>query len=60
MKQKVSAPGKVKNFIFKNDEFTFTLYHHSPTLINVIGRRAKSGVSWYLGYQQDIELAVGF
>ena len=35
MKQKVSEPGKVKNFIFKYDEFTFTLYHHSPNLINV-------------------------
>ena len=35
MKEKVSVPGKVKNFIFKYDEFTFTLYHHSPTLMNV-------------------------
>ena len=37
MKQKVSVPGEVKNFIFKYDEFTFTLYHHSLTLINVTG-----------------------
>ena len=37
MKEKVSVPGKVKSFIFKYDDFTVTLYHHSPTLMNVTG-----------------------
>ena len=37
LKEKVSKPVKVKNFTFKQDEFTFDIYHHLPTLVNVTG-----------------------
>ena len=37
LKDKVCGEGKVKNYIFKCDGFTFTFYHHSPYLANVTG-----------------------
>ena len=37
LKENVSIPVKVKNFTFKHDEFTFNIYRHSPTLVNVTG-----------------------
>ena len=37
LKQKVSLPVKVRNFTFKQDEFTFNIYIHFPTLVNVTG-----------------------
>ena len=37
LKDKVCGEGKVKNYIFKHDGFTFTIYHHTPYLVNVTG-----------------------
>ena len=37
LKDKVCGGGKVKNYIFKRDGFTFTIYHHTPYLVNVTG-----------------------
>ena len=37
LKDKVCGEGKVKNYIFKRDGFTFTIYHHTPYLVNVTG-----------------------
>merc|ERR1712215_319658 len=40
LKDKVCGGGKVKNYIFKRDGFTFTIYHHTPYLVNVTGVRS--------------------
>ena len=37
LKDKVCEQKKGKNYIFKRDEFTFTIYHHTPYLVNVTG-----------------------
>ena len=37
LKNKVSALPKKKNHTFKQDTFTFNIYHHAPYLINVTG-----------------------
>ena len=37
LKEKVCELKKGKNYIFKLDEFTFTIYHHTPYLANVTG-----------------------
>ena len=37
LKQKVSTPGREKNFTFKHEEFTFNIYRHSSMLVNVTG-----------------------
>ena len=37
LEDKVCGEGKEKNYIFKRDGFTFTIYHHSPYLANVTG-----------------------
>ena len=37
LKDKVSALPKKKNYTFKQDTFTFNIYHHAPYLINVTG-----------------------
>ena len=37
LKEKVSSLPKVKNVTFKQDNFTFNIYHHSPCLVNVTG-----------------------
>ena len=37
LKEKVSLPIKVRNFTFRQDEFTFNIYIHYPTLVNVTG-----------------------
>ena len=35
LKDKVCGEGNGKNYIFKRDGFTFTIYHHTPYLVNV-------------------------
>ena len=40
MKNKLSIPSGVKNFILRPEKFTFTIYHHSPYLINVTGLKS--------------------
>ena len=37
LKDKVCEQKKGKNCIFKLDGFTFTIYHHTPYLVNVTG-----------------------
>ena len=37
LKEKVSSLPKVKNVTFKQHNFTFNIYHHSPYLVNVTG-----------------------
>ena len=37
LKDKVCGEGNGKNYVFKRDGFTFTIYLHSPYLINVTG-----------------------
>ena len=37
MKNKLSIPRGAKNFILKREEFTFTIYRHSPYMVNVTG-----------------------
>ena len=37
LKDKVCGEGNGKNYVFKRDGFTFTIYHHSPYLANVTG-----------------------
>ena len=37
LKDKVSSLPKKKNYTFKQDTFTFNIYHHAPYLINVTG-----------------------
>ena len=37
LKDKVCGEGNGKNYIFKRDGFTFTIYRHSPYLANVTG-----------------------
>ena len=37
LKDNVSTTEKKKNYTFKQDTFTFNIYHHSPCLINVTG-----------------------
>ena len=37
LKERVSSLPKVKNVTFKQDNFTFNIYHHSPCLVNVTG-----------------------
>ena len=37
MKNKLSSPYKIKNYIFKLGGLTFTIYHHSSYLVNVTG-----------------------
>ena len=37
LKEKVSSLPKVKNVTFKQDNFIFNIYHHSPCLVNVTG-----------------------
>ena len=37
LKEKVPTLPKVKNVTFKQDNFTFNIYHHSPYLVNVTG-----------------------
>ena len=37
LKEKVSSLPKVKNVTFKQNNFTFNIYHHSPNLVNVTG-----------------------
>ena len=37
LKERVSSLPKVKNVTFKQDNFTFNIYHHSPYLVNVTG-----------------------
>ena len=40
MKNKLSITCGAKNFILRHEEFTFTIYHHSPYLINVTGLKS--------------------
>ena len=40
MKNKLSITCGAKNFILRPEEFTFTIYHHSPYLINVTGLKS--------------------
>ena len=35
--QKFKTLPKVKNYMFKRDNFTFNIYHHAPYLVNVTG-----------------------
>ena len=37
LKDKVCEQGVRRNYVFKHDGFTFTIYHHSPYLANVTG-----------------------
>ena len=37
LEDKVCEQWKGKNYVFKCDGFTFTIYHHSPYLANVTG-----------------------
>ena len=37
LKDKVLRNEKKKNYTFKQDTFTFNIYHHAPYLINVTG-----------------------
>ena len=37
LKEKVSSLPKIKNVTFKQNNFTFNIYHHSPYLVNVTG-----------------------
>ena len=37
MKNKLSSPYRIKNYVFKIDGLTFTIYHHSSYLVNVTG-----------------------
>ena len=37
MKNKLSIPCGAKNFILKREEFTFTIYRHSPYMVNATG-----------------------
>jgi TATA-box binding protein (TBP) (component of TFIID and TFIIIB) len=37
LRKKVTTPTQIKNFIIKDGKFTFTIYHHSPNLVNVTG-----------------------
>ena len=37
LKEKVPTLPKVKNVTFKQDNFTFNIYHHLPCLVNVTG-----------------------
>ena len=37
LKDKVCMQKKEKNYIFKHDGFTFTIYHHTTYLVNVTG-----------------------
>ena len=37
LKDKMCEQENGKNYIFKRDGFTFTIYHHSPYLANVTG-----------------------
>ena len=37
MKNELSIPSRKKNYIFKLDGLTFTIYHHSSHLVNVTG-----------------------
>ena len=36
-KKPIETSKKVNNFIFRHTPFTFTIYHHSPCLVNVTG-----------------------
>ena len=40
LKDKVCEQNKGKNYIFKCESFTFTIYHHTPYLVNVTGVRS--------------------
>ena len=40
MKNKLSITCGAKKFILRPEEFTFTIYHHSPYLINVTGLKS--------------------
>ena len=40
LKEKVCEQKKGKNYIFKCESFTFTIYHHTPYLVNVTGVRS--------------------
>ena len=37
LKEKISSLPKIKNVTFKQNNFTFNIYHHSPYLVNVTG-----------------------
>ena len=37
LKDNVCMQKKEKNYIFKHDGFTFTIYHRTPYLVNVTG-----------------------
>ena len=37
LEEKVPSLPKKKNVTFKQDNFTFNIYHHSPYLVNVTG-----------------------
>ena len=37
MNNKLSSPYRIKNYVFKIDGLTFTIYHHSSYLVNVTG-----------------------
>jgi TATA-box binding protein (TBP) (component of TFIID and TFIIIB) len=37
LKENVASLPKVKNYMFKRDNFTFNIYHHAPYLVNVTG-----------------------
>ena len=36
-KKPIETSKKVNNFIIRHTPFTFTIYHHSPCLVNVTG-----------------------
>ena len=38
LEDKVCEQGEGKNYIFKRDGFTFTIYHHSPYLVKSVER----------------------
>ena len=37
LRKKVATPTKIKNYIIKDGEFTFNIYHHLTNLVNVTG-----------------------
>ena len=37
LRKKVATPTQIKNDIIKDGKFTFTIYYHSPNLVNVTG-----------------------
>ena len=40
MKNKLSSPYRIKNYVFKLAGLTFTIYHHSSYLVNVTGMKS--------------------